>query len=120
MSSTTNTLAHYEIKFQSATGKHLGEVKRVAVEGGQGQETTAIDYGEGVNQEVLNSGSKVMRARNDTRYCKRIPVAPYYFYDCECGWSTGHKYNQRTVNLLKRLHRKKCQPEESRPKKKKK
>ena len=32
----------------------------------------------------------------------------YNFYNCQCGWATGPKYNHRTFMTLIRLHKSRC------------
>tara|TARA_R110000737_G_scaffold200636_1_gene220142 strand:+ start:337 stop:708 length:372 start_codon:yes stop_codon:yes gene_type:complete len=93
--------------------KKGGKVKRTH---SGDQETTCIDYGEGINENVMKAGQKIMEAKRDTRY-KKILVSSsnaYWFYNCNCGWGTGNKFHKKTYLMLVRLHRKKCdgnQPE---------
>ena len=85
--------------------EEAGKVKRTN-EGGQ--ETTCIDNGEGINEEVMKAGRQIMLAKRDTRYKKVGAEISYWFYNCNCGWGTGNKFNKRTYLMLVRLHRKKC------------
>ena len=110
MTSTASRGQKYNIRLL-AKGKKgeapqkVGRVKRTAEDG---QEVTCIDYGDGVDEKVMKAGSLIMKAKRQTRYKKRKKETMYWFYDCKCGWGTGHKFQKRTYEMLVRLHRKRC------------
>ena len=104
MAQMKDNLKDYQVHFHTTIDGKVGECKRTH----DGQEITSTDFGNGPNAEVLRRGRVIMKARKDTRYQKRNPQNMYYFYDCECGWKTGRKYNKKAVDLLLRLHKKKC------------
>ena len=110
MSQTYARQQKYKITIKQKRNDEVENVGKVKSTAEGGQEVTANDYGDGPNDKVLELGNKIMREKWNTRYKKqrRGGHAKYWFYDCKCGCSTGQKFHKKTMEMLVRLHRKKC------------